>query len=288
MIHYRFFAFFVLLFFHFRAIDGEGTEVRTFRDWKAISHDIGWNAFNSRGEPFSVEGNIKFCDLRYIHLPLISSESDYSTAIVSAFRRLRLKKPPGGSVILDAGVYPVNDLVNISSYCCLRGAGMDETRIRLVDGARPFSRSGLIRSYETKHVTVANLTIDGNMFNQQTWDLKGGGYGRYGLYTQLTNYLYLYRVRIIHNLGYGFDPHGSKIEWGYYLIIDECEAVENGMDGMTIDQTMYALIRNSVSVGNARHGFNIVTGTRYLKVIGNTAEKNGKYSYNPTPVIAFF
>lgn len=267
----------LVLAFLFRTTDGTRSKLRRFRDWKPISHELGWKAFNSRGEPFSPQSNIDFCDLRSISLPLNASISDYSPLMVSAFQKLRLENPPGGSVNLDAGIYPIIDQVNMTSYVCLKGAGMNKTTIRLVDNATRFTHAGMVRSVETKHVTVANLTIDGNMFNQQTRDLKSDGYGRYGFFTQLTNYLYLYRVRVVHNLGYGLDPHGDKIEWGYRLIIDECEAIENGMDGITIDQTMYALIRNSSSIKNARHGINIVTGTRYLKAFGNILKDNGKY-----------
>lgn len=60
--------------------------------------------------------------------------------------------------------------------------------------------------------------------------------------------------------------------------MDECEAISNGMDGITIDQTMYVLIKNSKSISNGRHGFNLVTGTRYLSAVNNTMKNNGKYA----------
>lgn len=55
---------------------------------------------------------------------------------------------------------------------------------------------------------------------------------------------------------------GSKVHWSYYLIMEDCEALGNGLDGFTIDQTVHASIIRGYSANNDRHGYNIVTGTQ--------------------------
>lgn len=84
----------------------------------------------------------------------------------------------------------------------------------------------------------------------------------------------------MNNFGYGFDPHGSKTFWSYYLVIENCEATENGIDGFTLDQTMGISLLNSTSWANTRHGTNLVTGLRTGLVKGNIAYDNGLYIMN--------
>lgn len=68
---------------------------------------------------------------------------------------------------------------------------------------------------------------------------------------------------------------GSKLEWSYYLLIENCRAENNGLDGFTLDQSVYVGLRNSVGVNNFRHGTNIVTGTRYCRLTNNIMRSNG-------------
>lgn len=68
---------------------------------------------------------------------------------------------------------------------------------------------------------------------------------------------------------------GSKLEWAYYLLIENSRAENNGLDGFTLDQSVYVGLRNSVGVNNYRHGTNIVTGTRYCRLTNNIMRNNG-------------
>lgn len=71
------------------------------------------------------------------------------------------------------------------------------------------------------------------------------------------------------------DPHGSKAESAFYLVIENCEASNNGYDGFTLDQTYYTSMLNSHSYGNYRHGFNLVTGEKVALVKDNYSTNNG-------------
>lgn len=74
------------------------------------------------------------------------------------------------------------------------------------------------------------------------------------------------------------DPHGSKRYYGYFLVIENCLSDNNRLDGYTIDQTYFGSLLSSVAQNNGRHGVNVVTGSRYTIVRGNTFSSNGAES----------
>lgn len=208
---YRQFIFSTFAIFLVLILGADASTNMAYRDWKNLSRNLGWGSFNSAGEPFDAQKNLDFCDLRTIEIEYRSDVRDYSNELEKAFLDLRKSDPPGGTVLLGPGIFPTGVPINVTSYSCLVGTSMGKTTLRLVDNATTFGLSGIVRSYSTEHITIANLTIDGNKNNQDTTDTKdlklsGDGYGRYGLYTYLSNYLYLQRVRVVNNLGYGFDP----------------------------------------------------------------------------------
>lgn len=244
-------------------------------DWEMQAENLGWSVFNRNGQPFDPQVNLDICKRHTITIELESGKKDYSKQIMEAGETLRARSPPGGTIRLSAGVYALNDQVNIPSYVCLIGAGMSKTTLRVNDRSPRFKKSGVIRSFQTKRVTLADLTIDGNKDGQSSRDLKKAGYGRYGLFTELTNWLYMRNVAVINNLGYGFDPHGSKKEWAYFLLLEGCEARNNGLDGFTLDQTYYVALHDSLAENNARHGTNVVTGTRNCLIANNVMRNNG-------------
>ena len=241
-------------------------------DWKDQPKTLGWSVFNTGNEPFDPADNLAYCDRRSIRVRPRRSK-DASGAINAAL--LKLRASGGGTVKLDVGVYTVTTHIRLPSYTCLIGAGMNATTIKLAKNAPKWKNSGVVRSRRSERITVSDLTIDGNKDNQLSRDIFGGAYGRFGFYSELTNYVYLRRVAAVHNQGYGFDPHGSKTHWAYYLLLDGCVAEDNALDGFTLDQTLYVALLNSVTVSNARHGVNLVTGTRYCRVYNTTARDNG-------------
>lgn len=159
---------------------------------------------------------------------------------------------------------------------CIIGAGIDSTVIKLIADAPTFRKSGSIRTFQTSHITITDLTQDGNRASQSASSARN--YGRYGFFSELSNYVYLARFRVRNNVFYGFDPHGSKLFWSYLLVMEKCEAEGNGLDGFTIDQTARATISGGFARRNDRHGFNVVTGTQLALFDKCTAVDNGERS----------
>jgi len=241
--------------------------------WRNLSKGGKLSSLVNRRWAFNHKVNLKFCARRTIRVRL-DGRKDYTGIINSKLRAVR--NMGGGTVKLDAGVYAFSRNIWIPSYCCLVGSGMGRTTLKLRDYSRAWKYSGSVRSMHTERVTIMHMTIHGNRYRQKTGTKNS--YGRYGMFSELTNYLYMTRVRVTHHAGYGFDPHGSKKHWSYYLIIDDCRADNNGLDGFTIDQTVHATISRGIATKNDRHGFNVVTGTQLAYFVDNTSNNNGKAS----------
>jgi parallel beta-helix repeat protein len=184
----------------------------------------------------------------------------------------------GGTVIVKPGTYIVSTNIQIGSNTKFIGSGMDKTIIKLMDFAAPWwvggdKLSGFVRSMLTKDIVVADMTLDGNKAKQYTDEFHS--YGRYGLYTETCTNVAFLRVKIMNFQGYGFDPHGDKVNWANNLLIQDCVSVNNGWDGFTLDQTFNIVTKNNTALNNGRHGFNIVTGSRNVLIENNFANGNG-------------
>lgn len=154
--------------------------------------------------PFAPADNLRYCARRTITIRR-DGRRDYAAIINQKLDVLG--KQGGGTVKLAAGVYPHSAQIVMPSYTCLVGAGIDSTFLFLVDNAPRFRYSGSIRSLHTERITIMDLTQDGNRANQGT--NKRRNYGRYGMFTELTNFLYMKNFRVKNNFAYGFDPHGK-------------------------------------------------------------------------------
>lgn len=247
-------------------------DAKRLGEWRTLSESPGYSVFDSKGRPFKGSDNFKYCNVRTVELKSTSATNDYSKTIQKILDEFDKEK--GGTLKLGPGTFTIGTQLRVPSYTCLVGSGMKSTKIKVKKGSKPFKKSGAIRSFQTERVTIMDLTIDGNKKEQKS-KTSEDKYGRYGLFSELTNYLYLKRVLVKNNIGYGFDPHGSKTYWSYYLLIEDCVAHDNGLDGFTLDQTKFVGIRYSTSFDNARHGMNIVTGTRYVVALGNEVKDNG-------------
>ena len=244
----------------------------SFGEWKDLPKTLGWSVFNSANQPFDPARNLEYCSRATINVRH-QANVDFSSSINDALKKLRATG--GGTVKLDPGIYLVTTHIRMPSYTCLVGSGMKDTIIRLRDNSPKWANSGVVRSRHTERITISDLTIDGNKDRQLSTNIFGGAYGRFGFYSELTNYVYLRRVAAINNRGYGFDPHGSKKYWAYYLLLEDCYARNNSLDGFTLDQTVYVSLLNSETKANSRHGVNIVTGTRYCRIHNVLSSDNG-------------
>jgi parallel beta-helix repeat protein len=126
------------------------------------------------------------------------------------------------------------------------------------------------------------MTLDGNDAFSTT---EATSYGRFGIYAEACNYTLFDHVRTIDWHGYGFDPHGTggTTIASYYLTVTNCEAINNGWDGFTIDKCVNSVVANNKAIGNGRHGINIVTGSKFGDIHDNYIKNNG-FNYKNTAV----
>lgn len=193
-----------------------------------------------------------------------------------------ITKTGGGVVHILEGEYTLYWNLFIEDNIHLKGDGMFKTILRLADKAPAwrngsYKKSGFVRARLTDNLIVSNLTLDGNKHNQL--NDADHHYGRYGLFTEGCNHVWFDNVRITNFQGYGFDPHGWKAGgiWGEYLTITNCLSDYNDWDGYTLDQTYYIDVINCTARYNGRHGFNIVTGSKFVTLQNNNAIGNGYY-----------
>ena len=185
-------------------------------------------------------------------------------------------KSGGGTVYLSDGLFVFSKNVDIKySFIKLRGAGRESTVLKLKNSASKFSKAGFIRSMNTQYIEVRDLTIDGNRANQSKD--TSTNYGRYGIYTETCNYTTLDNLLVRNWYGYGLDPHGASSIYapGYHTTITNCVVRDNAYDGITVDKTEHSLVSGNTIVNNARHGINIVTGSKFANIYGNTITNNG-------------
>jgi hypothetical protein len=202
-----------------------------------------------------------------------------SQAIQNASNAVR--KAKGGTVVIKAGLYNLTRQITFYGNTTIKGEGMNDTILRLVNNASTFSRAGLLRSTfkdgNCNNISIESLTLDGNKQNQFN-TTKGANYGRFGIFTEVCNDTLFDDVRITNFQGYGFDPHGMKpSSWAYNLTITNCLADKNEWDGFTLDQTIGIVCVNNTAKNNGRHGFNFVTGSRDIVITNVTTDQNGHY-----------
>jgi hypothetical protein len=241
--------------------------------------------------------------------------NDDNIEIMKANDKLRFVN--GGTIDLLPGIYSINRNININSNIILRGDGIDNTILYLQNNAESWKSSprasGLIRGKFDNNITVEHLTINGNKENQVNannvcnicWNSETeysdfycideqyytsnittciehcecdyNTYGRFGIYFEVVDNIYLNYVKVMNFNGYGFDPHGKGDTWLYTsnLIINNCESYYNDWDGFTLDKMYNSTMKNSISKYNSRHGINIVTGSYDINIYNNTIESNG-------------
>eukprot|EP00171_Calliarthron_tuberculosum_P009901 IDg9901t1 len=251
----------------------------TLGEWEDLeSPTRGLSMFNETDYAFDTKENERMHALRVVRLDHDGSIRDYSPHFEDALAKL--VSFGGGTLQLGPGEFLHSRPIELPSRCCLRGAGMDLTTVKVMDNAPEFAKAGAIRTRYTRNVSVLDLTQDGN--RTRVWP----GYGRYGIYTHCSLFVWMRNVRVRNNHTYAFDPHGSKDRWGYYLVIEDCQSERNGLDGFTIDQYFYVSVLRCVGEWNDRHGINIITGSRVVLVKDCVFRANGGASGNGFGMVA--
>ncbi|MFC3080128.1 glycosyl hydrolase family 28-related protein [Phenylobacterium terrae] len=186
----------------------------------------------------------------------------------------------GGVVYIPAGVYAIDGGAATRTYAGLQvrdnvtiiGDGMGETIIKAMDG-NTVGFTGLIRTpvgEETHNVTIKDLTLDGNRANT-SGKVDGFFCGTEPGSPEKCYDITLLNVEAMNCSGYGIDPHEQTVR----MWIENCVSHGNGLDGFTLDFLIDSTIKNNVSYGNDRHGFNVVTQTHNTVLEGNIAYDNG-------------
>ncbi len=227
--------------------------------------------FYDTGAP-SGAGVYNVADYGAVADPVVDNRAMIQAAIDAAH------EAGGGIVYIPAGVYGIagasdtEGSIQVRSNVFLKGDGMGQTVLRLVDGSDQ-DVTGLVRSpwgEATTNWGVADLTIDGNMANT-TGAVDGFFTGPAPDLEIRDSDVYVSRVEVMAVSRYGFDPH----EQTERLSIVDSVAHDNGVDGFTIDYVMDSEFIGNVAYGNGRHGFNVVTQSNDLVLIDNVAHDNG-------------
>ena len=185
----------------------------------------------------------------------------------------------GGIVYVPPGTYGMtgapdkgNGGVYLRENVFMMGAGMGETTLRVMDGWST-GLTGIVRSYpgvEKSNYGLADITLDGNRAN--TTGKVDAFYCGVTPDKPKSDYdVYVLRVEAMDAKGYGFDPHEVTTR----LVIADCVAHGNGLDGFVADHIVDGVYSNNVSYDNDRHGFNIVTTSNDFLMTGNVAHGNG-------------
>ncbi|AYV77732.1 MAG: hypothetical protein Edafosvirus1_63 [Edafosvirus sp.] len=186
----------------------------------------------------------------------------------------------GGTLLVKKGTYILTRNLNMGANTHFKGEGMGITNLTLVDFAEPFAKAGFVRTSLMNNVIISNMSLNGNKLNQ--YNDQAHHYGRYGIFTEASQYVWFDHVHITNFQGYGFDPHGNKDDklnpiYGKNLTITNCIANDNDWDGFTLDQSIDIVATNNLAYHNGRHGFNIVTGSYQVVIANNSANDNGYF-----------
>lgn len=185
----------------------------------------------------------------------------------------------GGTVFVPEGVYGIaghpsgDGALHVGSNVTIAGEGMGETVLRLVDGHDGIV-TGIVRSVPnagTDDWGVRNLTIDGNMAHT-TGEVDGVYSGPVPGTDDIADHNVTFDAIEVRNVSrYGIDPHETTVN----LTITNSIAHDNGRDGVVLDGIDGGLIAGNHAYDNGRHGFNIVTSSTDLELVGNVSEDNG-------------
>lgn len=169
--------------------------------WAPLPTTKNISVFDDTNYSFDVRVNWAICNRFVMDIPLRAHIVDYAPVLSAALRVLNLLG--GGSVRLQRGVYPISGNVYIPSNTCILGKGVDNTVLRVNNHIKPiYPHAGHLRSRRESRISLHGFTVDGNKLNQRLSTAREK-YGRYGLYFELVNYVWLKNIKMKNNVGYG-------------------------------------------------------------------------------------
>lgn len=149
-------------------------------DWKKFSKKGSLTGLSKKSWAFDRSKNMEYCNKRTVTVKP-DGKKDMAKKLNDEMKKLR--KNGGGTLKLTAGTYFHKTQIKIPSFVCLVGAGMRKTIIKLANKAPRWRTSGSVRSFQTRRVTVMDITIDGNRNKQKKG--KRDIYGRYGFFSEV-------------------------------------------------------------------------------------------------------
>lgn len=158
--------------------------------------------------------------------------------------------PEGGTVLLPAGVYDVQQKIRLSSHVELRGAGIDRTILVLADGVRDhlISNANLVEGNTS--VTIRDLGLRGNRAGQRVWHFDGrvavgrGEVWSFGVrLVNVTDSLIL-NVEASDFAKDGFYLGYNRYNGVYRTVLSGCRARGNGRNGISLTHGSYNVIEN--------------------------------------------
>jgi parallel beta-helix repeat protein len=178
----------------------------------------------------------------------------------------------GGTVFIPSGTYILSQSILLTDGITLAGAGMGTTVLKIADNTNT-RIVGLVRTpygRGTRNVCVRDLTLDGNRDNQAEVEQVGFYCGVIPDQPTSDYDISCLRVEAHHFHDYGFDPHEVVTR----LTLVDCVSHHNGLDGFTLDGVQTSIVKGCIAFNNDRHGFNLVTNSRFCILSQNLAYEN--------------
>ena len=182
--------------------NGDSTqEIDKFGEWRNLPMDKDMRIFTDSYYSFDIDVNRRICNKSYVRISLDEKVVDYSQILSD--KLTHLYEEGGGTLILRSGTYPIGSNILLRSNTCMHGAGMNETVLKVLDNSKPlYPEAGYLRAKHSENISLLHFTVDGNAPNQNV-STDEAGYGRYGLYFELVNYVWINGVRLKNNNYYG-------------------------------------------------------------------------------------
>jgi parallel beta-helix repeat protein len=158
--------------------------------------------------------------------------------------------PEGGTVLVPAGVYDVQQKIRLPSHVELRGAGIDRTILVLADGVRDhlISNANLVEG--NTNITIRDLGLRGNRAGQRVWHFDGrlavgrGDVWSFGVrLVNVTDSLVL-NVEASDFAKDGFYLGYNRFNGVYRTVLSGCRARRNGRNGIALTHGSDNVIEN--------------------------------------------
>ncbi|AYV81807.1 MAG: hypothetical protein Harvfovirus64_1, partial [Harvfovirus sp.] len=208
----------------------------------------------------------------------IDIEDPYSAQEIFQLALNTIDDNGGGTLHINPGEYLINGTLVIYSFTYLQGSGMDDTILKLTDGALPFAEgnAGFLRSRLSDMVTISDLTVDGNRLSQCCTSVCQ--YGRTGLFIEACANFLVQNVRATGFQSTGIDIHGwnNGELWGENAQIVNCIVDSNMHNGMMFQLMDNVTVTGTTVNDNGAHGM-LIDNTKHFLAEFNQANDNGYF-----------